>query len=101
VDFFGEASRMLHLVTGWDTSAEELRTIARRIVSAKKHFNILAGWQPEEDTLPARFLKEPLAGDPAAAMTGAQLAGLVRAYNLARGWTPDGWIPAGLVEELG
>ncbi|MHB1037378.1 MAG: aldehyde ferredoxin oxidoreductase family protein [Pirellulales bacterium] len=101
VDFFGEASRMLHLVTGWDTSAEELRTIARRIVTAKKHFNILAGWQPEEDTLPARFLKEPLAGDPAAAMTGEQLAGLVRAYNLARGWTPEGWIPAELVEELG
>ncbi len=99
-DFFAEASRMLNLVTGWDTSPEELRSTARRIINAKKHFNILAGWRPEEDTLPARFLKEPLAGDSAAAMSRGQLAGLVRAYNVARGWTPEGRIPAELLSDL-
>ena len=46
VDFFAEAAEMLNLVTGWDVTADELRATARRIVTAKKHFNILCGWQP-------------------------------------------------------
>src|SRR5215467_12512523 len=62
-DFYGEAADMLRLVTGWDTSAEELRETARRIVGAKREFNLLAGWTPEEDTLPDRFLESALDGD--------------------------------------
>src|SRR6185437_416927 len=65
-DFFAEASQMLNLVTGWETTPGELRETAKRIVTAKKHFNTLAGWQPEEDTLPERFLSTPLPDDPAA-----------------------------------
>src|SRR5947209_5308721 len=55
-DFFAESAEILRLVTGWDVSAEELRQTARRIVTAKKRFNILAGWTPAEDTLPDRLL---------------------------------------------
>jgi aldehyde:ferredoxin oxidoreductase len=91
-DCFGAAAEMLNLVTGWDTSAAELRATARRIIAARKRFNILAGWQPAEDCLPDRFLSEPLADDRAAALTRQQLSELVRAYNLARGWTEDGWL---------
>ena len=47
---------MLELVTGWDVTADELRETARRIVAAKRQFNLLAGWTPAEDTLPERFL---------------------------------------------
>ena len=57
---------MLHLVTGWDVTADELRETARRIVTAKRQFNLLAGWTPAEDTLPERFLDTPLPNDPAA-----------------------------------
>jgi aldehyde:ferredoxin oxidoreductase len=100
-DFFAEAAEMLHLVTGWDTTADELRATARRIVTAKKHFNVLSGWRPEEDTLPARFLNQPLSDDPTARLTGERLGKLVRAYNAARGWTSDGYPTAEQVAELG
>jgi aldehyde:ferredoxin oxidoreductase len=91
-DFFAESAEMLRLVTGWEVAAEELRETARRIVTAKKQFNILAGWTPAEDTLPERILRQPLPEDARAQLSPARLRALIEAYNLARGWTADGWI---------
>jgi aldehyde:ferredoxin oxidoreductase len=99
-DFFGEAAEMLNLVTGWDTTSDELRATARRIVTAKKQFNILCGWRPDEDTLPERFLNHPLPNDPSATLTSERLQGLVAAYNAARGWSPEGWPTDEQIEEL-
>jgi aldehyde:ferredoxin oxidoreductase len=92
-DFYAEAAEMLRLVTGWDVTSDELRTTAARIVTTKKHFNILAGWTPAEDTLPDRILSKPLPDDARAQLSHERLATLVRAYNEARGWTPEGWLP--------
>ena len=92
-DFFAESAEMLRLVTGWDVTAEELRETARRIVTARKKFNILAGWTPAEDTLPDRMLRQPLPEDARAQLSPERLSSLVTAYNQARGWTPDGWLP--------
>jgi aldehyde:ferredoxin oxidoreductase len=100
-DFHAEAAEMLNLVTGWDTTADELRVTARRIVTAKKHFNILCGWQPSEDTLPQRFLSHPLPNDPTAKLTPERLGALVAAYNAARGWTIDGYPSPEETEALG
>jgi len=100
-DFFAEASEMLNLVTGWDTSAAELRQTAQRIVTAKKLFNIRAGWQPDEDRLPERFLTTPLADDAEARLPRERLTQLIRAYNLARGWSPEGWIGAECLRAAG
>jgi len=86
-DFHSEAAGMLGKVTGWDVTADELRATARRIVAAKREFNVLAGWTPEEDTLPQRFLDTPLRGDPAAALTSDRLQELVTEYRRQRGWT--------------
>jgi aldehyde:ferredoxin oxidoreductase len=86
-DFYTEASDMLRKVTGWDVTAGELRETARRIVAAKREVNLLAGWTPEEDTLPERFLTTPLPGDPAAALTYDSLQQLVTEYHRQRGWT--------------
>ncbi|HUS39248.1 MAG TPA: aldehyde ferredoxin oxidoreductase family protein [Pirellulales bacterium] len=91
-DFFGEAAEMLRLVTGWDVTSEELDQTAARIVTAKKLFNIRAGWGPEEDALPARFLDKPLEGDPRAVLSTERLKELIQAYNVQRGWSPDGFI---------
>lgn len=92
-DFFAEAAEMLRLVTGWDVTASELRKTARRIVSAKKRFNIIAGWTPDEDTLPDRLLKQPLPEDARAQLSPERLRSLVTAYNEARGWTTEGYLP--------
>jgi len=91
-DFFEESAEILRLVTGWDVTADELRQTAGGIVTAKKRFNILAGWTPEEDTLPARMLRQALPDDPRAHLSQAHLLTLVQAYNQARGWSPEGWI---------
>jgi len=90
-DLFAESAEMLQLVTGWDVSAQELRTTAARIVTAKKLFNIRSGWQPAEDTLPARFLESALPEDTRAALAADKLQAAIRSYNLARGWSPEGY----------
>jgi aldehyde:ferredoxin oxidoreductase len=85
-DFHAEAAEMLRLVTGWDATGDELRETAKRIVGLKRQFNVLAGWTPAEDTLPARFLNTPLPSDPSAALTGERLGELVAEYHRQRGW---------------
>jgi aldehyde:ferredoxin oxidoreductase len=85
-DFYGEAAEMLHRVTGWDTTGDELRDTARRIVHAKRQFNLMAGWTLDEDTLPDRFLDTALPGDAAASLSREQLGNLVTEYHRQRGW---------------
>ncbi len=83
-DFYGEAAGMLRAVTGWEATGDELRETARRIVAAKRHFNLLAGWTPAEDTLPERFLSTPLPDDPAASLSRSRLNELVAEYHRQR-----------------
>jgi aldehyde:ferredoxin oxidoreductase len=83
-DFHGEAAGMLRAVTGWDVTAGELRDTARRIVATKRHVNRIAGWTPEEDTLPERFLDAPLASDAGATLTRERLQELVAEYHRQR-----------------
>jgi aldehyde:ferredoxin oxidoreductase len=85
-DFYAEAAHMLNLVTGWDTTAEELRETAKRIVRAKRQFNLRAGWTIDEDTLPDRFLQTPLPDDPAATLSRERFTELVAEYHHQRGW---------------
>ncbi len=101
-DIWTETAELLSHVTGWDVTATELRTTARRIITAKKLFNIREGWTPAEDTLPKRFLSErlPDGTSPGATLTAERLQDMVSAYNLARGWTYDGWVPAERIDEL-
>ena len=101
VDLYGEAAEMLQQVTGWDVDGEELEETARRIITAKKWFNIRAGWQPAEDTLPARFLDESLADDQQARMSKKDFKQAVQAYNLCRGWSAEGWIEPSQLAQLG
>ena len=84
-DFYAEAAGMLRAVTGWEATADELRDTARRIVAAKRQFNLLAGWTPAEDTLPERFLDTPLPDDPAASLSRTRLNELVEEYHRQRG----------------
>ncbi len=93
-DRFAAMGEMLRLVTGVEHSVDDLRDVAGRIVTAKKLFNIRQGWTPEEDILPARFMNDSLENETtgASALSRSKLAGLITQYNLARGWTKDGWI---------
>src|SRR5207248_8521311 len=59
-DLFAESAALLARVTGWDVTAAELQEVARRVVTAKKLYNLREGWTAAEDTLPRRFLTEGL-----------------------------------------
>ena len=101
-DFFAESADLLRSVTGWDISADELRTTARRIVTAKKLYNVREGWANSEDTLPRRFLSEGLSTGVAteATLTRERLQIMIDAYYAARGWNPDGQVSQSLIDEL-
>lgn len=94
-DKLAEMAEMLELVTGWNVTADELQQTAGRIVTARKWYNIRQGWTPAEDTLPRRFLSEELpdGASRGAVLSRAQLQSLITAYNLARGWSADGFPP--------
>jgi len=101
-DLFTESAELLARVTGWNISAEELRTVAQRIVTAKKLFNIREGWTASEDTLPSRFLTEHLPGNGAvgASLPRERLQEMIQAYYAARGWDRDGQVPGAVKNEL-
>lgn len=91
-DLFSSASTMLNLVCGWNVTRNEIAAIAVRIITAKKQFNILSGWQPDEDTLPERFLESSLADDKNAKLDATRFQEMIAEYNRQRGWTAEGWI---------
>jgi aldehyde:ferredoxin oxidoreductase len=101
-DLFAESAELLHRVTGWEVSAEELRTLARRIVTLKKLYNLREGWTAEEDTLPRRLLREglPAGPDGEASLPPERLQAMVQAYYAARGWDEQGRVPRGLLGAL-
>jgi aldehyde:ferredoxin oxidoreductase len=102
-DLFAESADLLHRVTGWDVTADELRTTAQRIVTVKKLFNVREGWTPAEDTLPKRFLSEGLPNgvSAGAVMPRERLTEMIQSYYGARGWHQHGEVPAKLVDCLG
>ncbi len=102
-DLYEESAEIYELVTGWPMTAGGLRLAGERINNLKKAFNIREGWDRADDTLPARVLEEPLPTGAAkgVGLTRDDLDMMVEAYYEARGWTRDGLIPAGKLEELG
>lgn len=99
-DLFTESADLLSRVTGWDVTPDELRTTARRIVTAKKLYNIREGWTAAEDTLPERFLSEglPTGVSAGAVLPRERLQEMIGAYYEARGWDRAGSVPDVLIE---
>jgi aldehyde:ferredoxin oxidoreductase len=91
-DPFREWAELISGVTGWSVSAAELHQTARRIVMAKRVYNIREGWQPADDWLPDRLLNEPLTlpSGRVAALTPERLRAMIGAYYQARGLDPQG-----------
>ena len=91
-DPFAEWAALLSAVTGWDVNGAELRRTARRIVLAKRVFNIREGWRPEDDWLPERLLSEPLqlSSGRVATLTPQRLRRMIDAYYAARGLDAQG-----------
>jgi aldehyde:ferredoxin oxidoreductase len=89
---FEEWAGLLSSVTGWDVDGSELRRTARRIVLAKRVYNLREGWRPADDWLPERLLSEPLrlASGREAGLTPVRLRAMIDAYYTARGLDDQG-----------
>jgi aldehyde:ferredoxin oxidoreductase len=99
---FEEWAGLLRLVTGWDVDAAELRATARRIVLAKRMFNLREGWTRADDWLPARLLREPirLGSGRQATLTPERLREMIDGYYAARGLDRQGRPDNKAVEDL-
>jgi len=91
-DPFTEWAGLLSAVTGWAVDAPELRRTARRIVLAKRVFNLREGWRPADDWLPERLLAEPvrLASGREAGLTPERLRAMIDGYYASRGLDDQG-----------
>jgi len=101
-DPFTEWAGLLAAVTGWDVSGEELRATARRIVMAKRVYNIREGWRPDDDWLPGRLLNEPLTlpSGRVATLTADRLRAMIDSYYKMRGLDPEGHPGVSVADDL-
>ncbi|MBO0694197.1 MAG: aldehyde ferredoxin oxidoreductase C-terminal domain-containing protein, partial [Acidimicrobiaceae bacterium] len=87
-----EWAALLAPVTGWDVDADELAATARRIVLAKRVFNLREGASAADDRLPSRMLETPveLGSGRVATLSAEQLQAMVDEYYRARGLDAEG-----------
>ncbi|MCP2355879.1 aldehyde:ferredoxin oxidoreductase [Nonomuraea thailandensis] len=101
-DPFTEWARLLELVTGWPLDAAELRETARRIVRAKRAYNLREGATAADDTLPPRMLETPLelGSGRRASLDAGRLRSMVAGYYAARGLDAEGRVAAADLQDL-
>jgi len=92
--------KMLNSATGWHFEWTELLRIAERIVNVERAFNIREGFSSADDSLPDRFLREPLPNGPAKGLV-VKLDQMKREYYALRGWDDvTGLLTRAKLEEL-
>lgn len=77
-------------LTGLDISTPELFRIGERVVNLQKLVNLKLGAISTDDTLPDKFLHEPIGEGPARGQRVQELASMVRAFYRRMGWDDDG-----------
>ena len=94
-------AEMYTAVTGGDISASEVLTTGERITNLERAFNIREGLTRKDDTLPDRFLKEPMPEGPSKGQV-VNLDLMLDEYYEARGWDKDSGFPTRqTLEQLG
>ena len=87
-----DLATIIRSVTGLQLDRERMKSIANRISSATRRFNIREGLTPEEDKLPKRFYSEVLP-ETQKIITEEQMDQLLGDYYGVRGWDEKGVPP--------
>lgn len=87
-------------VTGIDMTVEKLNKAAERIINLERMYNVKLGFNRSNDTLPERFLKEPM---PKGESKGQKvdLDSLLDDYYEVMGWSSNGIPTDEKLKELG
>lgn len=94
---------LINATTGWDFVYEDIDLIGERAHTIKKAFNIREGWKRADDTLPYRWMNEPMTKGPSAGhfTSTEELEYMKDLYYKAKGWNNDGMIPKEKLTALG
>jgi aldehyde:ferredoxin oxidoreductase len=94
-------AEMYTAVTGIDMSESEVLTTGERITNLERAFNIREGLTRKDDSLPERFLKEPMPDGPSKGQV-VNLDLMLDEYYEERGWNKESGFPARQkLEQLG
>ena len=95
-----EISGWLNLVTGWDTTVDELMKTGERISNLKRLYNVRLGISRKDDTLPLRLLthRRGTGGTPDML---PHLGMMLADYYAHRGWDEEGIPTVAKLAELG
>jgi aldehyde:ferredoxin oxidoreductase len=93
LDWEGTAE-LLRAATGWEITGEEVRRIGERIVNLERLFIAREGITRRDDTLPRRFLQEPMP-EGSGPSTGSllELEPMLDEYYRVRGWDVQTGLP--------
>ncbi|MEM2960767.1 MAG: aldehyde ferredoxin oxidoreductase C-terminal domain-containing protein, partial [Candidatus Bathyarchaeia archaeon] len=94
VIFFGgvplkKLAELYTAVTGWESTLEDLMKDGERIWMLQRIFNVRMGVRRKDDTLPRRFLEEPMK-EGAAEGQVVELEPMLREYYIERGLDEEG-----------
>ncbi|MEM1607353.1 MAG: aldehyde ferredoxin oxidoreductase family protein [Candidatus Bathyarchaeia archaeon] len=84
-----EIPRLYTAVTGWGATLEDLMRSGERIWMLQRLFNVRMGVSRKDDTLPRRFLEEPMADGAAKGQT-VNLEPMLEEYYAERGLDHEG-----------
>jgi len=90
---FEESAALLEALSGIAFTAEGVQQACERVINLERAFIVREGIRRSDDTLPERFLKEPLPGDHPSQGSVVELDAMLDEYYEARGWDISTGIP--------
>jgi aldehyde:ferredoxin oxidoreductase len=96
-------AQLINATTGWNFEYHDIDLIGERAHTIKKAFNIREGWTRKDDTLPWRWMHEPMKEGASAGhvVSEEELEYMKDLYYQAKGWTKEGLIPKEKLIALG
>lgn len=85
-------AKLVRAVTGMELSPSEVVAVGERVINVERAYIVREGVRKTHDTLPPRFLKEPLERGASAGHV-VELDVMLGEYYRARGWDEDTGLP--------
>ena len=95
-----ETAKILSAFTGEKYTGEQLLTIGERIINAERLLNFRFGASGQDDTLPRKFLTEPIPDGPCKGSV-INLQPMLQEFYSLMGWAEDGSVSEAKKKELG